>query len=259
MCGGAHKAGRTGLRRVMMTAALETRGRAYHAPRPRHTLRKIDRLHNEHPVLSLLLALAAALVAVAAALAWPEGTTHVMREDGPVENATAVLYLLGVAAAWRASHPAYGKASAAAVSVVLVAFVAREVSLRRQLLAGAGFDPAGASLAAWPNVIAAALVIALVPAFAWLVWRYWRVALDGLLRKEAYALTLVLAFLCIVAAEGFDHVLKAGHEDAALPVSRPRAVAFALEETLEMMFPILLFVSAHQTRVRWRLPGRADY
>ncbi|HYH42184.1 MAG TPA: hypothetical protein VD867_09390 [Burkholderiales bacterium] len=214
-------------------------------------------MHHQRSFLSLIVVLGAALVAVAAALAWPEGTTHFMREDGPVENASAVFYILGVAAAWSARHPAYNKASAAAVSIVLIVCFAREVSLRRQLLAAAGFNASGNSMSAWPNLIAAALVVALVPALIWLIWRYWRVALDGLLRRETYALTLVVALLCIVAAEGFDHALKVDHDNAALAASRLHAVAFALEETLEMMFPILLFLSAHQTRVRWRLPWRS--
>jgi hypothetical protein len=215
-------------------------------------------LRQDHPFLSLKMMLGAVLIAVIAALLWPDGTSHLMREDGPVENATAILYLLGVAAAWSARHEAYGKTSAAAVSIVLVSCVAREVSLRRQLLAAAGFDASGAPLSAWPNLIAGALVVALVPAVLWLIWRHWRRALDGLLRRDPYAMTLVLAFLCIAAAEGFDHVLKEGHDDAALAMSRPRAVAFSLEETLEMMFPILLFIAAHQTRVRWRLPWRSN-
>ena len=211
---------------------------------------------SESAWLSILVVLGGAVVAVIAALLWPQATIEVMRENGPVENATVVLYVAGLVLVWMSRHPDFGKVSAAAASVLLFACVAREVSLRRQLLAAAGYETSGSQLSAWPNLLAAAVAVAVLPALLWLTWRYARSALDGLARRKPFALTLVVAFLCIAMAELFDHLLKVEAGDVGHAASRPHAVAFALEETLEMMFPVLLLLAARQTGVRWAVPWR---
>jgi hypothetical protein len=212
---------------------------------------------SESAWLSVLVVLGGAVVAVIAALFWPQATIEVMRENGPVENATVVLYVAGFVLVWMSHHPDFGKASAAAASVLLFACVAREISLRRQLLAAAGYETSGSQLSAWPNLLAAAVVVAVLPALLWLTWRYARSALDGLVRRKPFALTLVVAFLCIAMAELFDHLLKVEAGDLGHTASGPHAVAFALEETLEMMFPVLLLIAARQTGARWAAPWRS--
>jgi hypothetical protein len=211
---------------------------------------------SESAWLSIVVVLGAAVTAVIAALLWPAATIELMRENGPVENATVVLYIAGLVLVWAARHPNFGKISAAAASVLLFACVAREISLRRQLLAAAGYETSGSQLSAWPNVLAAAVAVAVLPALLWLTWRYARGALHGLVRRKPFALTLVVAFLCIAFAELFDHLLKVEAADIGQSASKGYAVAFALEETLEMMFPVLLFIAARQTDARWAAPWR---
>ena len=124
-----------------------------------------------------VLVLVAVLVAAVSPLLWrPEAISVLMRENGPVENATIVFYFVAVASLWLVDRGALDGKSAAAASVILIACVAKEISLRRQLLAATGFKPEPFIASAWPNLLAAVLAVALLVSVAWLLWCYARAA-----------------------------------------------------------------------------------
>jgi hypothetical protein len=206
-------------------------------------------------LLAVVVALCAALIAILAALLWPPATiTALMREHGPIENASVVWYGAALLAVWGARHPAFGKASQAAASILLVACVAKEISLRRQLLTAAGYEPCCARLTAWPNLIAGALLLALLLAAAWLIWRHSRRVLEALRRRQPFAVTLLVAFLCLAAAQVGERIQKTDSGQPGLAMSSTaRAAALSFEEVLEMMFPVLIVLAALQVGVR--VPG----
>jgi len=202
------------------------------------------------------LVVGAVLLAIVAALWFPPGKIdEFMRENGPVENATVVWYCVALIFVWLVAHPAFDRASATATSILLIACVAKEVSLRRWLLATAGYDPGGFDAAAWPNLVAVIFLVALLVAVAWLLWRYARTAVKELPPRRPFVLTLVAAFVYVAAAQVMEHVLKT---DRALGISltiRDRACALSLEEVLEMMFPILIIIAMLQIGVRVPFPS----
>ena len=199
-----------------------------------------------------VVALCVTLMAIVAALLWsPETINGLMREHGPVENASVVWYGAALLAIWGVQHPAFGKTSAAAASVLLVACVAKEISLRRQLLAAAGYEPCCAHLTAWPNLVAAVLVLTVLPAAAWLLWRYSRLAVESLRRRRPLAVTLAAAFFCLAASQFSERIQKIdGSQPGFAMSSRARAAALSLEEVLEMMLPVLIVIAALQVGVR---------
>lgn len=201
------------------------------------------------------MVLVAALMAILAPLLWrPETINYLMREHGPIENATGVWYVAAVVSMWLVDRGVLEKRSAAAASVILIVCVAKEISLRRQLLAAAGFSPEPFIFTAWPNLLAALLALALFAAVAWLIWRYGRAVLAGAARREPFLFTLAMAFGCLVASQAMDYFLKLDRPLGWSMSLRPRAVMLSLEEVLEMMVPILIVVVALQLGVR--RPGR---
>jgi hypothetical protein len=168
-----------------------------------------------------------------------------MREGGPIENATVVGYAAAVLAVWLGRNRAFGTASALSATLVLVGCVVKETGLRRPLLIAAGYDPNHFQLTAWPNLLAIALGIALVPAGAWLVWRHTRDLLGALKDARAPACTLVWAFVCTAISQAFDYVSKVD----ALPVTA-RAIFLSLEEVLELAMPLLVVLAVLQVRAR---------
>ena len=199
------------------------------------------------------LVLVAAFMAILAPLLWrPETINDLMRENGPIENATVVWYVAAVVSIWLVDRGVVEKKSAAAASVILIVCVAKEISLRRQLLDAAGFSPEPFIFTAWPNLLAALLALALLASVAWLIWRYWRAVLTGVARREPFLFTLAMAFGCLVASQVMDYLLKLDGRLGWAMSLRSRAVIFSLEEVLEMMVPILIVIVALQLGVRRR-------
>jgi hypothetical protein len=201
------------------------------------------------------LVLVAALMAILAPLLWrPETINDLMRENGPIESATVVWYVAAVVSMWLVDRGVFQKRSAAAASVILIVCVAKEISLRRQLLAAAGFSPEPFIFTAWPNLLAALLAVALLAAVAWLIWRYSRAVLPGVARREPFLFTLAMAFGCLVVSQVMDYLLKLDGRLGWAMSLKPRAIIFSLEEVLEMMVPMLIVIVALQLGVR--RPGR---
>src|SRR5688572_27178487 len=91
---------------------------------------------------ALALVFVSTLIAVAGGLLLPLPLLEaLMVENGPIENGTVMLYGVAIAAVWMARNPSFGRIAATASSVILIACIAREMSLRRWLIdtAGTGF------------------------------------------------------------------------------------------------------------------------
>ena len=170
-----------------------------------------------------------------------------MREGGPVENATVFCYGVALVCVWRAHG--FSRTSAAA-GILLFACVAKEISLRRWLAAAAGYDPCCFDPSAWPNLLAFAAAGATLVSAIWLLWRYGRTFLRGLRSRRAFAVTLLVALVCIAVAELMDQLPKLyGDAADAAPFAHARRVAWSLEEVLEMTFPVLVALAMLQLRV----------
>ena len=204
-------------------------------------------------LLAGVLVFVAALLAILAALVLqPETINELMWENGPIENATVIWYGGALIAVWLIAHPDFDRTSAAATSIILFACIAREISLRRRLLSAAGYDddPAVFDMTAWPNLLACVVVIMLLLAAAWLLWRYGRTARNEVQRGRPYALTLEAAFLCLVASQLMERVQKMDIQLGLSMSARARATALSLEEVLEMLLPVLIVIAAVQVGLR---------
>ena len=198
------------------------------------------------PVLALL-----SMVLTLAVGVWlpVEMLTHVMREGGPIENATAIFYVAAAGAVFFVRDPAFGGLARTAAAFVLACCIAREVSIRRWLLDA----PLGAycCTTAQTYIILGVLLVLLGVAGVWLVARYTRPLYRAFRDGSPVAVTLVTMFGCAALSQVFDSLPKitAGLFRFAISL-RGRAVALSLEEVLEMVLPALVVLAVVQARGR---------
>ena len=210
------------------------------------------------PSAAPLLALVSLVLTLAAGVLLPvEMLMHLMREGGPIENATAILYLVAAGAVFFVRHPAFGGLAKTASAFVLACCIAREVSIRRWLLE----TPLG-SYCCTPGqtyVILGVLLVLLVVAGAWLVARYTRPLYRAFWQGSPVAVTLVTMFGCAALSQVFDRLPKITVALFGLALSlRGRALALSFEEALEMMLPALVVLAVLQGRGGARLKARAE-
>jgi hypothetical protein len=193
------------------------------------------------PAIVLIAILAAAAIAL-----WlpVHALTHLMREGGPIESATALLYMAAVGAVCLVRNPSFGRPAKAMSVVLLGCCAAREVSVRRILLeADIGAyccSPAQARFAI------GVLLVLLVAAVAWLAARYARAILAGFKRRRPVAVTLMTIFGSALLSQLLDRV-KIGATLLGYTLSGTgRALALSLEEVLEMTLPALVVLAVLQ-------------
>ena len=202
------------------------------------------------PRLALLAVLAACAGAVGAGWALPvEMVRELMRESGPVENATVVFYGIAIASLWAIRNPLFGNAAALAGTVVMTACIAREVSLRRLLLeAGLVSDHA------FFVGLAGLLVLLVVFATGWLLVRYGMVVARGGWRGRPVAVTLAVLGCTLVLSQIMDQLPALARGSGHALSERARLVALSLEEALELMLPVLVMLAAVQGAPRSGVP-----
>lgn len=195
-----------------------------------------------------VLALAAIVLTLAIGVWFPvELLTHTMREGGPIENATAVLYVVAAGAVFLVQHPAFGGLAKSASAFVLACCIAREVSVRRWLL-DAPFGPYCCT-AGQTRIIIGVLLVVLVIAGVWLAVRYTRTLLSAFTHRAPAAIAIVTMFTCAALSQIFDRLPKITLALFGYVASmRGRALALSLEEVLEMMLPALVVLAVLQTR-----------
>jgi hypothetical protein len=194
------------------------------------------------PRLALLAVLAASAGAVGAGWALPvEMVRELMRESGPVENATVLFYGIAIGSLWWIRNPLFGNAAALAGTVVMTACMAREVSLRRLLLeAGLVSDHA------FFVALAGLLVLLVVFAAGWLLVRYRMVVAKGLWRGRPAAVTLAVLGCTLVFSQIMDRLPEPARGSGHALSVRAQLVALSLEEVLELMLPVLVILAAVQ-------------
>lgn len=203
------------------------------------------------PVLALVSVLLTAAVAVWLPL---EVVISLMREGGPVENATALLYLFAAGAVFLVRNPAFGGVAKTASAFVLLCCIAREVSVRRWLLD----EPLGVYCCtpAQTRVILGVLLVLLVISGVWLVTRYGRALLTAFSQRVPAAMALMTMLTCAVLSQMLDRVPKFLAAFFGHAVSmRGRALALSLEEVLEMMLPALVILAVVQARGEAKAQG----
>jgi hypothetical protein len=126
--------------------------------------------------------------------------TRLMDEGGPVENATAALYIVAIGAVWAARNVGFRTIDALASTLVLLACLSREISLRGRLanrLAPDGEGPLPFDVSSWALVL-------VVCAAAWLVARHGAARVRGLARAEPLSITLLTLACCVLVSQLMD-------------------------------------------------------
>lgn len=198
--------------------------------------------------------LAAAFV-LAGLVTWlsfpPQQVEEVMGETGPVERLTAATYALGAMAVWLLRDRRDDRRSSLAMSVVMLAFCARELDWHRiftgksvlKLSWYAGPASAGAKL------LALVVLLAIAAALLWLVRQHAKALWLGWRRREAVATTVVVFLVTLVVAKSLDRSVSLLVEDAGVAVPlRWVALRSALEEWLELALSVLLLLGLVQHR-----------
>ena len=188
------------------------------------------------------------LLALLLWLALPAQTViGLMSEDGPVESATVVAYLLAVLAIWllRASTWPTRLAS----SMVLLMFAAREMDLHRSLF-GISMLKSRFYLSAplLPRLTALAILLPLAVALVYLLWKHARPLWRGLRQRQTVAVTIACFLMALATSKVIDRSLNVLIEiaDFHSPLWL-QALQLAFEETLELLLPILALVAAWQS------------
>ena len=193
--------------------------------------------------LPVAIALAAVGVGLAVgSLAPMELVAKLMDEDGPVESGTAVVYALAIIAVWTVRRADFGRLAAAAISIVLLACIAREVSLRRHLNV---LSDGGCCLGDW--TMSVLLLLFLIAAIG-LAAYYYRPLLNGLRERRPTAIAIVTIACCLAISQTMDRLPKLMEQIEVLLGPRARIVALSVEETLELAVPILIIGASLQAR-----------
>jgi hypothetical protein len=202
---------------------------------------------------ALVLALAAAALAVVLGLATAgAGAERLLEEGGPVETATFYLYLAAVAVLAAVRLPSLPGLEKAAVSLLLVAFAAREADLHVSLFGTSILKASFYHRHATPGQIVLALAI-LVPvalSFVLLLRRHGPRWLSAPSRWPAPVVTVTTFLALMVISKSFDRlpaVLVELRVIDAMPTA-VRSVLLALEEVLELALPLLAMVAVMQGR-----------
>jgi hypothetical protein len=202
------------------------------------------------PRLAPLAVLAACAGAVGAGWALPvEMVRELMRESGPIENATVVFYGIAIGSLWSIRNPLFGNAAAMAGTVVMTACIAREVSLRRLMLE-AGLVNNHAFFVG----LAVLLGLLLVFATGWLLVRYGMVVAKGRWRGRPVAVTLAVLGCTLVLSQIMDQLPALARGSGHALSERARLVALSVEEALELMLPVLVMLAAMQGAPRSGVP-----
>lgn len=191
------------------------------------------------------------LLALLLWLALPAQTVlALMAEEGPVESATVLAYLLAVVAIWllRASTWPTRLAS----SMVLLMFAAREMDLHKSLF-GISMLKSRFYLSAplLPRLAALAILLPLALALVYLVWKHARPLWRGLRQRQALAITMACFMTALFASKAIDRSLNIVFEmfNYASPLWL-QALQLAFEETLELLLPVLAVVAGWQSSPR---------
>lgn len=205
-----------------------------------------------HPFVSLALVMLFAVLALLLWAALPAAQVMaLMSEEGPVEIASAGLYFLTAVALWFVRGRSMPLALAAAMSIVLCAFGARELDLHKAWT-GASVLKVSFYLGSAPLQHKLVALMAVVPtalAMAYLLLQYGLPVLRGLRQRHPVAITVAVFWGTLVLSKLIDRSQNVLLEDFGVQFSPAvTALRSAWEESLELCLGVLIWVGLWQHR-----------
>ena len=200
--------------------------------------------------LVFALPAAAALLALALWLALPVKTIRaLMEEAGVVETLTLLAYCAAIAAVCLTLLVARGRASRAAILLVLVFLGAREMDLHMDLTGTSILRLSYFLKGVFSAEKAAALgaVAAVLACIGYLGWRHAAPLWRGLRAGEPLAWLVIVFCATGLCAKALDRSVSILTYDFGLTPTRSiAALVVAMEETLELSLPLLVVLAAVQ-------------
>lgn len=196
-----------------------------------------------------------AVAALAAVLVWLtlplEQGLALLAEDAPVEQATALLFLLLAPTVWLMRRPGDEGRVLLAASVAFAAFGARELDLHH---AWDGVNVLRVSFylheaPLYQKLIAGPVVVAVGIALAYLFLRFTVPVWRALRRREPLAVTIACFFLTMAISKVLDRWVNILTGDFGIQVSvTVDYLSSALEEILELSLPLIAAMGLAQRR-----------
>lgn len=210
-----------------------------------------------HPFLQpLFAARLACLVVFVGVLSWAmlptAATLEMLEEQGPIENATVLLWYLAIIVLWALRPHTLSRRTALAIQWVMMAMVARELDLHKNLTGMSmlkirfwtGNTPLESKL------IAFCILAPLLYALFYLATRYWRWLRTGVSRLDILACTVGTFFAAIVVSKTADRSLGILTEwSGYVAPASLAALVQSIEEPLEMLLPVLIIVAVAQASI----------
>lgn len=183
----------------------------------------------------------------------PEKVIDMMGEEGAVENLTALGFLLVAPGVWVLRRAGDPPQTLAALSVVFLAFFARELDWHKvwtgtsMLRVSYYLGPAPVQHKLVALLVLAAFALAVGLLFVRHARAWWR----GLRAQEAVAISVAVFLITILLAKGLDRSYSILTEDFGLAVPMwGKAVVNAIEECLELTLTLIALLALWQNRQR---------
>lgn len=208
------------------------------------------RLRVENWAFSFTLAAAVAVIGLIGFTLLPlETSKDLTREGGLIDNTTVVLYFVALAVLWLRTPPGLNRLGRIAISIVLLACVARELDLHIALfgmsILKTNFYRRFATRS--QIVVALLLIFPVLLSIGYLLIRHGRWLLSGMRRRWPAAMTTWSIFLLLVLVKILDGLKRfaseLGVDGATFPV---QMIQTSMEEPLEMILPLLVIIAIVQ-------------
>lgn len=205
------------------------------------------------PWLTLYLSLLTSLCALASWYFLPaEAMINLVRENGPVENLTLVVYIVAIAAILYGGKGFLTIRTRAACTIVLTYMFMREADMHKSLngmsILKIKFWLSG-QIPVADKLLAVAILVPVLWALIYFLKNYTRQWLNDLFRKEGYAIGIFMFLAVLVISKIFDRSLNMMTEMWGwhFPLWL-EALVTGQEEYLECILPLLVMVSFFQYR-----------